>query len=94
MSRSSALRRATRSGHASLASAFAHMRGSCILAVGGSIVKRMRVLLGLVALLVMCFAACNQTVGDCYPVGQGAGAGDIGAGSGAVVSVGSSGAGE
>jgi hypothetical protein len=41
---------------------------------------------------MMCFAACNSTVGDCYPVGQGAGAGDVG--NGAVVSVGASGAGD
>ncbi len=54
--------------------------------------KRMRVLLWLVALVMMGFAACNYTVGDCYPVGQGAGAGDVG--SGAVVSVGASGAGD
>lgn len=53
--------------------------------------KRRRVLLGLVGLLMVCFAACNYTVGDCYPVGQGAGAGDVGAGNGAVVSVGASG---
>jgi hypothetical protein len=53
--------------------------------------KWTRVLLGLMALLMMCFAACDYTVGDCYPVGQGAGAGDVGAGNGAVVSVGASG---
>jgi hypothetical protein len=51
--------------------------------------KWTRGLLGLVALVMMGFAACNYTVGDCWPVGQGAGAGDVG--SGAVVSVGASG---
>jgi hypothetical protein len=51
--------------------------------------KWTRGLLGLVGLLMMGFAACNYTVGDCYPVGQGAGAGDVG--NGAAVSVGSSG---
>jgi hypothetical protein len=47
--------------------------------------KSMRGLPWVAALAVMCVAACNYTVGECYPVGQGA---SDGVGNGAIVSAG------